>query len=125
LRVWDIPVNYLCDKHLMGQHLEIHTIFNVISNNKKGYSKHPETLRWVGKLDELALVHEQTVVEMLLRDFNHKSPIDLKPADLRTNYAKVDPVWKQIHSLYRKNCECDADDMNQWYDLIGHSYEEN
>lgn len=124
MRVWDVPVNYLCDKHLIGQHLEIHTMYNVIYKNKKGYSKHPETLRWVNKLDQLALIHNQTVAEMSSRGFNHKSPINYKEAKFRSNYGLVDPLWRQIHNLYRKNCQCDIVGMYEWYDLIGFKYDE-
>lgn len=103
----------------MGQHLEVHTIYSVIVNGKKGYSQHPETLRWVNWLDELALVHSQTAAEMVARGFNHRSPIDMPACSYRTNFGVVDPIWRQIEQLRRKQCECDITGMYQWYDLTG------
>lgn len=120
MRVWDIPAHYLCRQHLLAQHLEIHTIFSVIYNKKKGYSKHPETLRWINKLDQLKLMHELTVREMQRRQFNHKSPLpdNIPIAKLRDNYGVVDPIWRQIHEIYRKGCACNLDGMYLWYEAI-------
>lgn len=118
MRVWDIPPAYLCRVHLLGQHREVHAIYSVITKNLKGYSKHPETLRWVNWLDELALVHEQIVAEMLARDFKHHTPIYHPACGFRTNYGIVDPIWRQIEELRRKYCECNIDGMYQWYDLF-------
>ena len=125
MRVWDIPVTYLCDKHLLAQHVEIHTIYNVISQDKKGYSKHPETLRWVDRLPELKLMHSFTVYEMKRRNYNHKSPIDDQLSeDLSSmRFGAVDPIWRQIHNIYRKGCKCNLEDMYTWYDLIGKNCE--
>jgi len=35
----------LCRNHLLGEHREIHAIWAVITEKKKGYSMHPETIR--------------------------------------------------------------------------------
>lgn len=116
MRVWDVPVEFLCDKHLLAQHLEVHTMYSVIVNNKKGYAAHPETMRWRNNLPELVLVHEQTAAEMTSRGMNHKSP--LMPAHialLRSSYGVVDTVHQQINKLYMKGCLCDTTGMVLWY----------
>jgi hypothetical protein len=59
MRIWDIPVEKLCRNHLLGEHRELHAMWVVITQNKKGYSKHPETIRWIGKLRALYLRHNQ------------------------------------------------------------------
>lgn len=119
MRVWDVPVEMLCDKHLLGQHLEIHTMHSVIVNNKRGYANHPETVRWRNNTEELRLVHDQTVQEMLRRGMKHKSPIDGPRALKRSSYGLVDPINRQIHEIYRKGCQCNLDYMQHWYDLTG------
>lgn len=48
---------------------------SVIVNGKKGYSQHPETLRWVGHGWALKQRHKQLVCEMRLRGFSHHSPV--------------------------------------------------
>ncbi len=60
---------------LLGEHRELHGIYSIITNDKKGYARHPETLRWKGFLDGLAVRHGMLVAEMTLRGFNHHSPI--------------------------------------------------
>lgn len=76
MRIWHpIPVMCLDNKRLLGEHVEIHTIFNVITKNKQGYSNHPETNRWRGHLSALKHRHDLIVNEMYTRGYNHKSPI--------------------------------------------------
>ena len=107
MRIWDIHPQKLCRQHLLGEHRELHAIWSVLVNNKKGYSNHPETLRWKGKLKALYLIHEGIVKEMEERRFNHKSPLDItiaKDSDKQKEY--IDPIEKQIRILKNKNCEC-------------------
>lgn len=107
MRIWDISPKKLCRLHLLGEHHELHAIWSIIVNNKKGYSNHPETLRWNGKLKALYLRHEKLVKEMEIRGFNHKSPLDIKFA--KGNYKQkkyVDSIEKQIRILINKSCEC-------------------
>ena len=75
MRVWDVHPGYLSDKSLLGEHVEIHALFSIISGGKKGYSQHPETKRWVGRLCQLVIRHDLVVKEMNLRGFNHNSPL--------------------------------------------------
>jgi len=107
MRIWDISTETLCNQHLLGEHRELHAIWSILINNKEGYSKHPETLRWKGKLKALYLRHEQQVKEMEKRGFNHKSPLDKEYA-IGNNIQKecIDSLEKQIEILRKKGCEC-------------------
>ncbi len=78
MRVWDIHPGYLTRKSLLGQHVEIHALYSVITGGKKGYANHPETLRWQGRLEQLKHCHDLTVKEMALRGYRHSSPIRLE-----------------------------------------------
>ena len=80
MRIWDIPPAKLCDKHLLGEHRELHAIWSILINKKRGYSKHPETLRWKEKLKALYFRHDQLVNEFKNRGFNHISPLNEKYA---------------------------------------------
>jgi len=75
MRIWDISPGYLDRKRLLGEHRELHGLFNVISLGKKGYSRHPETLRWVDRLPALCMRHRLLVSEMQLRGYQHHSPL--------------------------------------------------
>ena len=107
MRIWDIPVEKLCQKHLLGEHRELHAIWSILVNNKKGYSKHPETIRWKGKLKALYLRHEQLVKEMNARGYSHKSPLDEKFAKgYGTQKEYVDSIDEQIKILKKKKYNC-------------------
>lgn len=91
MRIWDVDPGYLNRQSLLGEHRELHGIVSIISNNKKGYSKHPETLRWVGYGWALKQRHKLLVAEMNLRGYNDQSPVLLrsKPEAWPENY--IDP----------------------------------
>lgn len=75
MRIWDINPGYLNRQSLLGEHRELHGIVSIIINGKKGYSRHPETLRWVGYGWALTMRHELLAAEMVLRGFNEKTPV--------------------------------------------------
>jgi hypothetical protein len=107
LRVWDIPPDKLCKNHLLGEHNEIHGLWSIIINNKKGYSKHPETLRWKGKLKALYNRHEKIVDEMKRRNFNHKSPLKkTKATGSEIQNVFVNTIEEQKQILRKKGCNC-------------------
>ena len=85
----------------------MHAIWSVIVNGKKGYSHHPETLRWKGKLKALYGRHDALVIEMSNRGYRHRSPLARREA---TGSAKqtvyVDTPREQIVILRGKGCEC-------------------
>jgi hypothetical protein len=75
MRIWDVDPGYLDRQRLLGEHRELHGLYNIITQGKKGYSQHPETLRWVGHVNALVLRHKLLVEEMGLRGYNHQSPL--------------------------------------------------
>lgn len=107
MRVWDLPVDRLCKKHLLGEHRELHAIFSVLANGKKGYSQHPETKRWKGKLAALRKRHEEEVAEMHKRGWKHNSPL---PAtnDVEKQDELLHTLEQQEEILRGKNCQCNT-----------------
>lgn len=107
MRIWDISPNKLCKNHLLGEHRELHAIWTIITENRKGYSMHPETIRWKGKLKAIYHRHEELVKEMTNRGYAHKSPLNKK---LATGKSKqdifIDSPSKQIKILQQKKCKC-------------------
>lgn len=107
MRIWDIEPSLLCRAHLLGEHRELHAIWNVLTRGKKGYSRHPETLRWKGRLMALYRVHEDIVAEMGRRGYRHESPLDKKLAsgsDIQEVF--VDSPEEQVRILKAKKCAC-------------------
>ena len=107
MRIWDIPPDKLCRNHLLGEHGELHAIWSIITNSKKGFAHHPGILRWQGKLKALYLRHEKIVKEMKKRGFNHKSPLNGNFA-LGKSIQKdlIDSIEDQINFLRIKKCKC-------------------
>lgn len=107
MRIWDLPPSYLCRKHLLGEHRELHALFTILTQNKKGYRAHPETKRWVGKEKALYLRHRDLVSEMEKRGYVHKSELDPKLAtgSSRQN-TFVNTLSEQKEILKNKGCDC-------------------
>jgi hypothetical protein len=107
VRVWDVPPEILCRSHLLGEHRELHAIWTVLTEQKSGYARHPETIRWQGKLAALYLRHESLVTEMTRRGYNHASPLDPALATgsaVQTDF--VDTPTRQLELLRAKSCDC-------------------
>lgn len=78
MRIWDISPGYLNRASLLGEHRELHGLASIHINNKKGYSRHPETMRWKEVLPALAMRHELLVEEMKFRGYKHHSPLPVE-----------------------------------------------
>ncbi len=105
MRVWDLPPQLLCNQHLVAEHSELHTIWSVLTRGLKGWSHHPETRRWEGKLAALYARHEAEVEEMLRRGFRHESPLDKRLATGEAGQREyVDAPEEQV-KLLRERCE--------------------
>lgn len=105
--IWDIPPEKLCKNHLFGEHRELHAVWAVITDGRKGYATHPETARWRGKLRATYLRHEALAAEMGRRGYAHKSPLDKRmAAGVSRQDTFVDLFAKQIQILRQKGCNC-------------------
>lgn len=107
MRIWDVDPRILCREHLLGEHRELHGLWNIYVLGKKGYREHPETKRWKGKLKALYLRHEVLVAEMKRRGYNHESPLERNYAvgeAVQTEF--IDPLHRQLEILREKPCGC-------------------
>lgn len=116
MRIWDLPVECLCRNHLLAEHRELHAIWNVILHDKKGYSKHPEVMRWRGRLVALWERHEEQVREMEARGYQHRSDLDVG-AIPRAHRGVVQAVFletasEQVRKLKSKGCDCHLDKVS-------------
>lgn len=109
MRVWDLPPQRLCRQHLLGEHRELHAIWVVLTEARTGYRRHPETVRWEGRLAALYARHEALVTEMAARGYRHASPLDPRLAtgsEIQDRF--VDPPEAQAAILRAKGCGCDV-----------------
>lgn len=109
MRIWDIDPKHLCRKHLLGEHRELHGLWNILTVHEGvgGYARHPETLRWVGKLKALYKRHESLIAEFERRGYNHHSPLDKTLAKGKAEQTEfIDSVPEQRRLLRAKGCDC-------------------
>jgi hypothetical protein len=107
MRIWDVDPAVLCRQHLLGEHRELHAVWTILTTDSPGYRRHPETLRWEGRLAVLARRHDQLVDEMERRGYRHHSRLDLSLATggiVQTEL--VDPPETQMELLRAKPCLC-------------------
>ncbi len=102
MRVWDIDPGFLNDKSLLGEHREIHGIHTILTQGEKGYSHHPETLRWQDHLAALCRRHDMLVQEMDLRGFKHKSPLPPNTGPATPPHTLIDSPAGQFDILFKK-----------------------
>lgn len=109
MRIWDIHPKYLCRKHLLAEHRELHGLWNILTiyKGKGGYSHHPETIRWVGKTLALYIRHELLVQEFVRRGYTHHTPLEKRYARGKMHQDMfIDTISKQKHILTTKPCDC-------------------
>jgi len=104
MRVWDIHPGYLSGRSLLGEHSEIHALYRIITGQKAGFARHPETKRWTGHLDLLVLRHD------LLK---HNSPLvyhkNINENDRLNHLSYVDLPSEQFEILRKKYLEKDQE----------------
>jgi hypothetical protein len=105
MRIWDIEPEYLSNNHLLGEHRELHAIWTYLTTEKgSSYRKHPETLRWKGKLPALYKRHEQLILEFNNRGFKHHSPlVHIDGTDSQD--ILINTIEEQKQLLMKKNPE--------------------
>lgn len=112
MRIWDLDPAILCRQHLLGEHRELHGLWNILVREEagegtSGYANHPETRRWEGRLKALYLRHEALVAEMARRGYNHASPLEARHATGSARQDRfVDRPGVQLDILRRKGCAC-------------------
>lgn len=112
MRIWDIHPKNLCRRHLLAEHRELHGLWNILTKHKGrgGYSRHPETRRWVGKTRALYARHEVLVQEFDRRGYQHRSPLDKRFARGESwQKTFINTIAEQKVLLRNKPCECFCD----------------
>lgn len=102
MRIWDIDPGYLNRQSLLGEHRELHGMVSIFVNGRRGYSNHPETLRWVGRGWALRQRHRLLAAEMTLRGYHDRSPVSLDDHPQQWPASYIDPPAGQFRLLAEK-----------------------
>ena len=76
MRIWHPKlIKRIDDKRLLGQHLEIHCLYTISTQNRKAYRNHP-LIKWALNYPQwLYSYHNIVAKEMIRRKFAHKSSL--------------------------------------------------
>ncbi len=102
MRIWDVHPGFLSRSRILGEHAELHAILCILTRGTRGYSRHPETLRWKGRLGALRLRHDLLASEMALVGLRHRSPAPHRGPRGRWPATFIDPPGAQLAILERK-----------------------
>lgn len=72
MRMWMVPVEYLCSTHLRGEHVELHMLVSTINLGKRLDGFIANNLL---ELRSIRLRHQDIAAEMVRRGMNHNSPL--------------------------------------------------
>jgi len=108
VRMWMVPPEILCRKHLLGEHVEIH-MFLAHLNKKKGIQGFLKN----NCLEPRSIFqrHEDLAKELTNRGYNHNSPIkeeDLKIVSelpLECQYWKIN-IEENLNNLLKRCSIC-------------------
>jgi hypothetical protein len=106
MRMWGIYPSLLCNKHLIGEHGEIH-------KHKHNFVKKHKITKRISPIvqiepENMKSRHDELVEEMLKRGYNHNSPYeqpDLSYLIDKERYAKID-INISINDLKSRCVEC-------------------
>jgi hypothetical protein len=105
MRMWMVEPKLMCNRHLLGEHVETHMFVGTINKKVKlnGYKEHNCV-----EISSLKQRHEDLKAEMLARGFKHDSPLkEFNPdylSDDILNY-KIDKI-DNYNNLMNRCVEC-------------------
>lgn len=101
MRMWKIKPNQMCNKHLLGEHVEMHMFTGSILKGKsiKGFIE-----KNLVEPQNIKSRHDDLAREMIRRGINHKSPL----SSCRVNFRHNIPTKESINELIRRCPKCRA-----------------
>ena len=100
MRMWGVEPSKLCQKHLLGEHCEIHMFTGTIN---KGISIAGYISKGLVNPALIQVRHDQLAEEIQKRGYNHHSPLSIDCSDLPE--LPVDIIGNELE-LKRRCREC-------------------
>lgn len=90
----------LCNKHLLGEHVEHHMFIGTI---RKGISINGYILNGLVEPDQIVARHDVLATEMEKRGMNHKTPIQTEDLIMMRDYNIKHPTIQRVNADYNLN----------------------
>lgn len=99
MRMWNVKPGKMCDRHLLGEHVECHMFVGTLNRNKKiqGYID-----KGLVEVHNIKKRHDELAGEMLKRGMKHKSPL---PEYKMKKAGRINPE-KNIIELKKRCSKC-------------------
>ena len=100
MRMWNISPEFLCNKHLLGEHVEMHMFFGTLNLCKRidGYISNG-----LVEVHNIKRRHDELAQEMNKRGYSHKSPIQDSNVFFKAGFVDV---TKSFEELQLRCTEC-------------------
>lgn len=83
VHIWDVELKYLQRQRFLGLYKEVHVAYYALTWNplrgKKGYTRHPEVLRFKDHVGQLVDLHNKIVLEARRRGYKLKTALKFYP----------------------------------------------
>lgn len=100
MRMWQVDPVFLCRQHLLGEHREMHALAGSLRLGKSIQGYIDNKLIYVPEVNKR---HNDLVVEMHRRGYNHQTPLDQAPTFDHKNPVSA---TENIDELYRRCSHC-------------------
>lgn len=103
MRMWDLDPRWLCKKHLLGEHVEMHMFVGSILKDIN-ITKYITT----GLVDPKRIKerHDLLVEEMLAREYNHNSELEQPDVSKYANILPCIDIKGNMEDLFDRCPEC-------------------
>lgn len=100
MRMWQVDPVFLCRQHLLGEHREMHALAGSLRLGKSVQGYIEKKLIYVPEVNSR---HDDLVVEMNRRGYNHKTPLAPAPTFDHKNTVSA---TENIAELYKRCPYC-------------------
>lgn len=96
MRMWMVDPKIMCQKHLCGEHVELHMFIGTL---KKGVRIDGFLKNNCCEPKSIFQRHIDISEEMIARGYNHQSPLELEDCNVISNLSEIQKNWMIDSSL--------------------------
>lgn len=102
VRIWCTPLYFLNNKRLLAEHYELHVLLGALLRGKGAWYNHPQTKRFHKHIGQLIYRHNEQIMELWRRGYNHHSPL-----------LNVDDIELEVYSYTTEEMKADLEILSE------------